>query len=74
MAHDTETHPDTNIPTEVLPAIEVKPKPIDFNRLRPYFLHVPIEKIRRTFQATTQYATNVMSGHNIHQSIQSPYP
>ena len=74
MVHDTETHPDTNIPTEVLPAIEVKPKPIDFNRLRPYFLHVPIEKIRRTFQATTQYATNVMSGHNIHQSIQSPYP
>ena len=53
---------------------EVKKKPIDYEKYRPYFLHVPVEKIRRTFQGTTQYATNVMSGHNIIQTIQSPYP
>ena len=55
-------------------AHETTVKPIDYNKYRPYFLHVPVEKIRHTFQRTTQYATNVMSGHNIMQTIQSPYP
>ena len=40
----------------------VKPKPVDYERYRPYFLHVPIEKVRKTFENTTQYAANVMSG------------
>ena len=51
-----------------------KPKPIDYNAYRPYFLYVPVDKIRRTFQNTTQYATNVLSGPNIIQSIKSPNP
>ena len=59
---------------EVYPEIEVKGKKIDFNKYRPYFLHVPVEKIRRTFGSTTQYATNVMSGPHIVQTIQSPFP
>ena len=53
---------------------EATSKPIDYNKYRPYFLHVPIEKIKKTFDSTTQFATNVMSGHNILQTIQSPYP
>ena len=53
---------------------EVKPTKVDYNKYRPYFLHVPLEKIRNTFQNTTQHAVNVISGHNILQTIQSPYP
>jgi zinc transporter ZupT len=33
--------------------------------MRPYFLHVDVDKVRKTFQRTTQFATNVMSGHRI---------
>ncbi len=40
--------------------IEVKKKPIDYQQYRPYFLQVPVEKIRWTFDSTTQHATNVM--------------
>ena len=59
--------------TEVT-APEVKPKPIDYEQYRPYFLHAPVEKIRRTFETTTRFASNIMSGHNITQTIKSPYP
>ena len=59
---------------ESLPPIEVKKKPFDYLKYRPYFLHVPIEKIRKTFQVTTQFATNVTSGPHIQQTIKSPYP
>lgn len=52
----------------------VTPKKIDYDTMRPYFLHVDIDKIRMTFDRTTQFATNVMSGHNIMQTIQSPFP
>ena len=54
--------------------LESKPTKINYEKYRPYFLHVPVEKIRRTFQNTTQYATNVMSGHRIQQTINSPFP
>ena len=53
---------------------QVNTKPYDYEKYRPYFLHVPIEKVRKTFERTTQYATNVMSGLKITQTIQSPYP
>jgi hypothetical protein len=33
-----------------------------------------VEKIRKTFENTTQHATNIVSGPKIHQTIQSPYP
>ena len=51
-----------------------KDKTPDYEGFRPYFLHVPSEKIKRTFKVTTQHATNVMSGHNIMQTLKSPYP
>jgi len=35
------------------PPVETKPKPIDYSKYRRQFLHVPIEKIKRTFAATT---------------------
>jgi hypothetical protein len=42
--------------------------------MRPYFLHVDVDKVRKTFQRTTQFATNVMSGHRIIPSITIPLP
>jgi len=38
------------------PPAETKPKPIDYSKYQRQFLHVPIEKIRKTFAAMTQNA------------------
>jgi hypothetical protein len=53
---------------------EVKEKKENYEQYRPYFLHVPVKKICKTFKNTTQHATNIVSGPKIHQTIQSPYP
>ena len=42
------------------------PRPPDYERLRPYFLGVPIEKIRRTFENTTQHAKHVEAGRHLY--------
>ena len=52
----------------------VKPLKIDYQKWRPYLLHVPIEKVRQTFKNTTQHATNVVSGRIIRQTLKSPFP
>ena len=54
--------------------IVVKKRPVDYEQYRPYFLDVPIDKVRQTFKVTIQFATNVMSGKNITQTLKSPYP
>ena len=54
--------------------ITVKKPKIDPELFKPYFLHVPNEKILKTFENTTQFATNVMSGNKIQQTMKSPYP
>ena len=59
---------------EAYPPTETKSKPIDYSKHRAQFLHVPIEKIRRTFQATTQNAAHVASGGKIQQTLKSPNP
>jgi hypothetical protein len=69
----TEKPDEDNTKIEVGNPI-VKKKPIDYEKFRPYFLDVPIDKIRQTFKVTTQFATNVMSGPNIMQTLKSPYP
>ncbi len=56
------------------PVVETKKKPFNYEKYRPYFLHVPVDKVRRTFQSTTQNATNVMQGHIIQQTLKSPFP
>ena len=71
---ETQDVADETDNTTVQPRKEVKPKPIDYHKYRPYFLNVPVEKVRETFKRTTRYATNVMSGSNILQTIRSPYP
>ena len=46
----------------------------NYEELRPYFLHVPAEKVRHTFNNTTQFASNIVSGKVYKQTIKSPYP
>jgi hypothetical protein len=53
---------------------EVKEKKENYEQYRPSFLHVPVEKICKTFKNTTQHAISIVSGPKIHQTIQSPYP
>ena len=59
---------------EATPPLETKSRPIDYSKYRAQFLHVPVEKIRRTFQSTTQNAANVVSGAKIQQTLKSPNP
>jgi len=56
------------------PPVETKPKPIDYSKYRRQFLHVPIEKIKRTFAATTQNAASVVYGPKANQTLKSPNP
>ena len=37
-------------------------------------MKVSAEKVKCTFENTTRFAGNVVSGHNIQQTIKSPYP
>ena len=59
---------------EATSPLETKIKKIDYEKYRAQFLHVPVEKIRRTFQSTTQNAANVYSGAKITQTLKSPNP
>ncbi len=59
---------------DAIPPIEMKKKPINYQQYRPYMLFANDEKIRKTFENTTQYATNVISGQRITKTIKSPYP
>jgi hypothetical protein len=65
---------ENSTPLQYTSLPEVKEKKENYEQYRPYFLHVPVEKIRKTFENTTQHATNIVSGPKIHQTIQSPYP
>lgn len=65
---------DSTPSIEAKKAVEVKETPIDYEKYKPYFLHVPTEKIRQTFKNTTQNAVGIMSGAKIQQTHKSPYP
>ena len=46
----------------------------DYSKYRPYFLFVPIDKVKKTFENSTQFAAHVLSGPHIYQTLKSPYP
>ena len=54
--------------------VVIKKKPINYEKYRDHFLGAPTDKIKATFEATTQFATNVMAGDKIQNTIKSPYP
>jgi len=56
------------------PQLETKSKPIDYSKCRRHFLHVPVEKIKKTFEATTQNAATVVHGPKANQALKSPNP
>jgi len=72
--HDDVLDDDEEDGIEAYPPTETKSKPINYSKYHAQFLHVPIEKIRRTFQATTQNAAHVVSGGKIQQTLKSPNP
>jgi len=72
--HDDVLNDDKEDEIKAYPPTETKSKPIDYSKYCAQFLHVPIEKIRRTFQATTQNAAHVVSGGKIQQTLKSPNP
>ena len=59
---------------EVVLPIKLRQRKVDYDKFKPYLLHAPREKIRRTFEVTTQNATNVMAGNIITQTTASPFP
>jgi len=68
---EDKTKEDTEANT---PPVETKPKPIDHSKHRRQFLQVPIRKIKRTFEATTQNAAAVACGPEAKQTLKSPNP
>jgi len=54
------------------PPVETKPKPVNYSKCRRQFLHV--EKIKRTFAATTQNAASIVYGPKTNQTLKSPNP
>ena len=67
-SHDDNAELDRN------PKKKLQRKPVDYKKYSQYFLGVPLEKIKRTFKATTQHACNVVSGPHIYQTYKSPFP
>ena len=52
----------------------VKRKLFHPQRYRHCFLNAPDIKIRKTFEATTQFSVSVLAGHKITQTLRSPFP
>ena len=46
----------------------------DYEAMRPHFLQVPVEKVRKTFENTTQYGVGITSNRGIQHIIKSPFP
>jgi len=59
---------------EVRTPPQMKEKPPDYDKLRPYFLNAPIEKARQTMKNTTQHARNALSGRHLYKTMKSPFP
>ena len=60
--------------TETIKPRETTPVKVDYKKMRPYFLHVSEDKVRRTFKSTTQFATqrHVGSPHSTDNQVSIP--
>ena len=65
--------PHDDVPRS-LHVLDVKTRPIDHSKFRHLFLNAPVHKVKKTFENSTQDATNIMSGHIVQQTIKSPFP
>ena len=50
---------------------ELEKRPFDYDTYQPYFLCIPRRKTQKTFESTTQFAVNMLSGTCITQTIKS---
>jgi hypothetical protein len=55
-------------------AREVKTKEPDYGALRPFFCWLPIDVIKRTFAATTQYYARIPMSTTLKKHCKSPFP
>ena len=72
---DTEIDDDAEMSKDVQcgkASLKIRRK--NYERYRPYFLHVPVEKVKKTFENTTQHAARVVSGERIYHTHKSPFP
>ena len=53
---------------------EAKPKPVDYKKYIPYFLHSSTDMIEKTFNATTQYGRSGWIDGTITQTMKAPFP
>jgi hypothetical protein len=71
---ETNKLSDEPILINVTGHVKVKKTPIDYEQHQPYFLHVPIEKTRHTFENATQWVTVAPSGHLLPKTRHSLFP
>ena len=79
---DSEDTPDTvpssddksGTPTVQAGPQLVVPSRIKYEKYKDYFLHVPTRKIQKTFENTTQMASNVIAGKRYMQTHMLPNP
>ena len=64
----------TKPPLETNTEVESKPSKVNYEQYRPYFLHVPKHKVQKTFENTTQHATNIQSGVHVGMTLKPPHP
>ena len=50
------------------------PKAPNYEILRSFFLHATADTVKRTFEATTQYARSISSGNFMKKTYRSPFP
>ena len=66
-------HQRNSTPISSHPTV-VQPKSRDYESLRPFFLHQSIDVIKRTFQATTQFARTNIGSLQLKKTFKTPFP
>ena len=54
--------------------ITVNHKHRDYESLRPFFLHQPVNTVKRTFEATTQFARTNIGSLQLKKTFKTPFP
>ena len=72
----SKSHPVNNFPDFIphrSPNVSAR-KPPDYEALRPFFLNASVDVIKRTFDATTQFARTNIGGLQLKKTYKTPFP
>ena len=70
-----DTDPNHEVHTrQVYSKVKVDTHPPDHDVLRPFFLNVPSKVVKKTLEATTQYARHIHTGPNMFKTYRTPFP